>query len=404
MRTWTRIHERIVHRPSLRPTGPAAIVHAILVGALAGCAGQPEAITVVPPPTVTVVNPAPGSADREFAFRATVVPRTVVRVVAETAAGRIVDLRAEPGQRVVAGEVLARLDDREIGLRRDQSEAERTRMAAALAQAQAQQAETQATLDDARAQLRRVADLVAGGGVTAEARDGRQAAVAVAEARLRAATAQVAAAKADLRRLDAQLAELALALERTVVTAPVAGVVVGREVEVGDRPAPGTTLMTLAEDGVGELAAEVPERHLPAITVGQAATARIHDAEIPLTVRRVDGLTDTRTRTGIVRMAATGALPAVLGAVVIGRIPVATVHGLRLPLSALRRVDPALVMVVRDGRVAARPVELAFSDGATAIITAGLEAGDVVVARAPGLVEDGQAVRIVAATAAADAR
>jgi HlyD family secretion protein len=375
-----------------------------MTAALAGCGGTPAPVIEVPPPTVTVVQPVPGSAERHFAFRATVVPRTVVRVVAETAAGRIVELRAEPGQRVAVGDILARLDDREIRLRQDQSRAERARVVATQAQAQAQQAEAQATLDDARAQLRRIADLVAGGSVTAEARDARQAAVAVDEARLRAATAQVAAAEADLRRLDAQLAELTLALERTVVAAPVPGMVVDRAVEIGDRPAPGTTLMTLAEDGVGELAAEVPERYLPAITVGQAASVRINDAEIPLTVRRVDGLTDIRTRTGIVRMAATGALPAVLGAVVVGRIPVATVAGLRLPMSALRRVDPALVMVVRDGRAAARPVELAFSDGATAIIAGGLDAGDLVVARAPGLVEDGQRVRTVAATAAADAR
>jgi HlyD family secretion protein len=294
---------------------------------------------------------------------------------------------------------LARLDDREIRLRRDQSQAERAKVAATLAQAQAQLTEAQATLEDARSQLKRIEGLVAGGNASVEMRDARQAAVAVDEARLRAATAQVTAAEADIRRLDAHLSELALAIERAVITAPVAGLVVRRNAEVGDLLAQGATLASLAQDGQSELAAEIPERYLPAIAVGQAATCRIGDAEVALTVRRSDGLTDARTRTGIVRMASREALPAVLGAVVVGRIPVATVSGLRLPMTALRRLDPALVMVVRGGRVAAQPVELAFSDGETAIIASGVGADDLVVAKAPGLVEDGQSVQTVAADA-----
>lgn len=386
--------------PSLPiPPRLLAILPLALAVALGGCGKAAKGATEVPPATVTVTKPVAGTADRHFAFRATVVPRTLVNVVAETAAGRIVDLKAEVGQRVAAGERLARLDDREIRLRRDQGQAERAKVAATLAQAQAQLAEAQATLDDARGQLKRISDLVASGNATAEARDSRQAAVAVDEARLRAATAQVSAAEADLRRLDGHLSELALALERTVVTAPVAGVVISRNAEVGDLLTHGAALLSLAEDGQSELAAEIPERYLPAIAVGQAATCRIGDAEVALTVRRSDGLTDTRTRTGIVRMAGREPLPAVLGAVVVGRIPVASVSGLRLPMTALRRLDPALVMVVRDGRVAAQPVEVAFSDGETAIIAGGLGADDQVVAKAPGLVEDGQNVRTVAADA-----
>jgi hypothetical protein len=148
---------------------------------------------------------------------------------------------------------------------------------------------------------------------------------------------------------------------------------------------------------VSELAAEIPERYLAGIAVGQPATCRIGETEVVLSVRRNDGVTDTRSRTGIVRMASRDALPAVLGAVVVGRIPVATVSGLRLPLSALRRLDPALVMVVRAGKIAAQPVEMVFSDGETAIIAGGLSPDDLVVAKAPGLVEEGQSVRTVMA-------
>lgn len=370
-----------------------ACIAAALGLVLGGCSDAAKSTVEIPPATVTVTKPVAGSAALNFAFRATVVPRTLVNVVAETSAGRIVELKAEVGQRVAAGETLARFDDREIRLLRDQTQAERAKVAAALAQAQAQQAEVQATLDDARTQLRRIGDLVAGGNASAETSDARQAAVAVGEARLRAASAQVAAAEADLRRIEAQLSEQALSLQRTVVTAPVAGLIIRRDAELGDLLAQGAILMAMAEDGRSELAAEVPERYLPAIAIGQSATCRIGDTDVALTVRRNDGVTDIRTRTGIVRMSSAEPLPAVLGAVVVGRIPVASVKGLRVPMTALRRIDPALVMVVRGGRVAAQPVEIAFSDGDVAIISGGLGADDLLVARAPGLVEDGQSVR-----------
>ena len=81
---------------------------------LAGCGGKAKESVAVPPATVTVTKPVAGSAERHFAFRATVVPRTLVNVVAETAGGRIIELQAEVGQRVAAGERLARLDDREV--------------------------------------------------------------------------------------------------------------------------------------------------------------------------------------------------------------------------------------------------------------------------------------------------
>jgi multidrug efflux pump subunit AcrA (membrane-fusion protein) len=146
----------------------AIVAAAILLG---GCAGTDKTTVEVPPVTVTVVKPVAGSVERHFAFRATVVPRTLVKVVAETSAGRIVELKAEVGQSVVAGEKLAHLDDREIRLRHDQAQAERAKVAATLAQAQAQLAEAQATLDEARSQLKRMNDLVASGNVAVEVRD-----------------------------------------------------------------------------------------------------------------------------------------------------------------------------------------------------------------------------------------
>ena len=58
-----------------------------------------------------------------------------------------------------------------------------------------------------------------------------------------------------------------------------------------------------------------------------------------------------------------------------------------------------LMMVVRAGMIAAQPVEVVFSDGEIAIIAGGLGTDALVVAKAPGLVEEGQSVRTVMADA-----
>ena len=193
-------------------------------------------------------------------------------VVAPKVGGFVAELRVTDNQPVRAGDVLARIDDRDyqVVLLQDEADLDKAKaslegVAAALIQQQARIAESQADLANARAaqgfarvEAKRYNDLVASGaGTTQRAQQAsselliRQAAVDKAVAAADAALKQVdalrsleAAARASLRRAEINLQQARLNIGYTTVTAPVDGVVGDRSVRKGQLLQPGTALLT----------------------------------------------------------------------------------------------------------------------------------------------------------------
>ncbi len=100
-----------------------------------------------------------------------------------------------------------------------------------------------------------------------------------AEASLRVAEAELANAEAAVEHQRALVEEAEVELQRTVIRAPIDGVVVGREVDRGQTVATGLeapTLFTLAHDlRQMSVQARVDEADIGAIRVGQRATFRV---------------------------------------------------------------------------------------------------------------------------------
>ena len=145
--------------------------------------------------------------------------------------GRVAEVRAVDSQKVSAGEVLLVIDPTDATLAAAQAEAD---LARAKAQAKAAESELQRAAID----LKRRAALAGSGAVSGDeltkVRDGSS----VAKASLEAATAAVALAQARYDRAQ-------IDLERTVIRAPVDGVVARREVQPGQRIQPATPLMSV---------------------------------------------------------------------------------------------------------------------------------------------------------------
>ena len=149
------------------------------------------------------------------------------------------------GQRVEAGDVVARLIDDDARLTLRLVEAEFTEREAATAQAAAARAAAEARAAEAHDELRRKRDLADSGTFT-------EATVARLELRVRGLEAEVAAAEAAERATVAaqrtaqvMVDQAKLALARTEIRTPVAGVVLSRSVEPGTR-------LTMAGPGPGE--------------------------------------------------------------------------------------------------------------------------------------------------------
>lgn len=237
------------------------------------------------------------------------VEATEVRVAAEVG-GRILELAAEEGRRVAAGDILARLETSslEIALRR--AEAQRDQAAAQLRlvragarreyirQAQAQVASIRAEVAGAEAELeaasedlRRFAALLAANAGSRKQRDDAAARVSTATAKVRATREraqaaeqavtrlrsgarpeEIAAADAQVAAASAQVAALEEDIANATVKAPVDGTVTSTLVDVGELVAPRAPIAVISDLDRAWANIYVDEPLVPHLTVGQAAT------------------------------------------------------------------------------------------------------------------------------------
>lgn len=286
-----------------------------------------------------VVNRAP--LPQDFAAEA-VVEAVQQTTVGSQVAGRVLEMRAEAGQRVGAGELLMRIDARE---------------------AEAAERAAEAALVNARLQFERQQKLQQRQFVS-------PAAVDQARAALDAAAAQRAAAGATQ--------------SHARVLAPVGGIVARRLVELGDMVMPGTPLFALYQPGQLRVVVQVPQARLAAIGNGRGARVEFPELgrSVEATAVQVLPTADAATHTTTVRVvlpADTGVRPGMFARVVFAT---GQAEKLAVPVNAvLRRGEVAAVYVqAADGRLSFRQLRLGERLGEGRIeVLAGLADGEQVV-------------------------
>lgn len=190
-------------------------------------------------------------------------------------AGTVAELRADHGDRVTVGTVLARLDAREQAARVAKAEA-------AVAQAKANSGRAQASVEKAKAQLeqrrqvsQRRQELLRKGNVSKESAEDAQTAEAVARADLALAQSEVEVAKASVADAHAQLQFETAQLSRHTLTAPFDAVVIARLKELGTALGANEPLFTLVDDKTIWALAYIDEALAGPIRVGQPAEVRL---------------------------------------------------------------------------------------------------------------------------------
>jgi len=157
--------------------------------------------------------------------------------VAAQISGRVVAVNFDVGDRVKKGQVIVRIDPAEVNQ--------------AYAASQAQVAQAAATLRNAKAQYERTQRLVEQKFMSAAAMDKAQ--------------ADYQAAKAQLAVAEAGGGQAAATRGYATVTAPYAGVVSARHVELGEMAVPGKPLMTGFDPGELRVTASMPQDRLDAV-------------------------------------------------------------------------------------------------------------------------------------------
>ena len=221
-------------------------------------------------------------------------------VVAPKVGGFVAELVVGDNQPVRAGDVLARIDDKDyqVVLAQDEADLEKSKASlegvgsaliqqqARIVEARADVANTSAALAFAKQEDTRYADLFARGAGTNQRTQQassdlrmKTAALDKANASYDAAQKQIdglrsleAAARATLRRAEINLQQAQLNIGYTTVTAPVDGVVGDRSVRRGQLVQPGTNLLTVVPMGDAIfLVANFKETQVGAMKEGQQA-------------------------------------------------------------------------------------------------------------------------------------
>jgi len=217
--------------------------------------------------------------------------------VAPKISGYLHEVLVGDNERVRAGQVLARIDERDFNVALDQAKADVAAAHAAIASKQAQLGVQQAVIDAARATVdvdkatvtfaaqenKRYTDLAATGfgsvqnAQQAQSRNaGAQAAIARDTANLASALKQVDLLKAEivqanaaLARAQAQQSQTELNLEYTSIVAPIDGVVGNRSLRIGQFVQAGTQLMSVVPVAGAYVVANFKETQLTDVRKGQ---------------------------------------------------------------------------------------------------------------------------------------
>jgi multidrug efflux system membrane fusion protein len=246
-----------------------------------------------------------------------------------------------------------------------------------------------------------------------------QARVASAQSGVRTAAAQLQSAQAGERSANAQLAGARVPLGNTAVTAPISGIVLARQVEIGTLVGPGTVAFRLADVSRMKVVFGVPDTQVTILRKGQQTPIRVDVLpQTPLlgTITNIAPSADPRTRVFNVEVTVANpeqrlkvGMVATLDLPDGGRGAHTPRGGVSVPVAALIHAPGsaagyAVMVVMKEGEKTVahlRTVQVGVIAG-NQVAVQGVQAGEQVVTTGVNLVRDGEAVRITGTTEEGD--
>jgi len=390
--------------------GPGMIGGGLSMGS-SGATGTEVRIQTVVHSTLTQTVKAPGMIE----------PHTKVDISAEVAA-RIVQLPFREGDRVHKGDVIVKLDDRDLKAVLDAAIARADGEKFRLESEEASLVGLNSNLAFAKRELERRQNLLSTGDVATKEVEDVQDRVLALESSVEAAKHTMSVVESSLASAKADIDRAQETLRKTTITAPMDGIItilnaeIGEVVLMGTMNNPGTVIMTIADLGRMIMKAEVAESDIALVKVGQRCTVRINayrDEPFSGTVARI-----ALQRTTPAMSAADGGgiggggyfeveveidlqgRQILSGGLANVDIEVQSHDGLIVESQAvvdrpveelpehIRRQDPLVdlarkttpvVYCMVNGKAICTPVKVGPSDLTRSVITAGIEEGDVVI-------------------------
>ena len=358
-------------------SGGASVLVMALAALLAlpsGAADDKKATAAKPALTVATVKPQLGRLSVKLTANGTITAWQEASIGTEASGLRLTEVRANVGDVVRAGQVLAVFAPESIQ--------------ADLAQARANLVEAEANASDAAGNAERARTLQNSGALSTQQINQYQTSEQTAKARVEAAKALLAVQQ--------------LRLKHTQVLAPDGGVISARSATVGAVLAGGTELFRMIRQGRLEWRAEVTSAELGRLSPGTVAiVTAASGAQIRGKVRMIAPTVNPQTRSALVYVdlpATPGmASPAKAGMFASGEFALGDSSALMVPQTAVV-VRDGFSYVYRlgaDNRVAQVKVQTGRRSGDQVEIVSALSADARLVASGGGFLNDGDLVRVV---------
>jgi RND family efflux transporter MFP subunit len=272
--------------------------------------------------------------------------------------GRIVERCRCEGKAVKAGDILARIDD---------------------AEAQAALREMKAREDFARREVERQSQLVTRGFTSAQAFE---------------------RSDSELRQIQALIAAQVERLANYHLLAPMDGVVLREDGEVGEIVDSNTVLYRIGNPTPLQLVAEVNEADIPRVQVGQTVLLRsdaFPEGKLTGVVREITPAGDPVTKTYRIRVSLPDQTPLRVGMSVEANVVTKQKDFVLLVPAAA--ISAGSVFVVEGNRAVRRAVSIGIRGTQAVEVLAGLQEEDKVISPLPSDIRDGAWVRVVSQSA-----
>lgn len=273
--------------------------------------------------------------------------------VASVIRDRIVDLCLCEGERVAKGDVLARLDDREV---------------------QAQMKELRAREAFLKSELERVSQLITRGASTTQAYE---------------------RAGMDLQQVQGLIAVQTEKINDYTIVAPIDGIVLRRDGEIGEIAEAGQILFRVGVPAPLQVVAEVNEEDIPRVRLGQVVlfrTGAFPEQRLEGKISDITPMGDITAKTFRIKAGLPAETPLKPGMSVEANIVTREKeNALLVPTDA---VQDNAVFVIDRLRARKRPVTIGIRGTRAVEIASGLKDGERIVSPAPAGIKDGARLRV----------
>jgi RND family efflux transporter MFP subunit len=318
--------------------------------------------------------------------------------VSSKVTGKVVEVLIEEGMKVKEGQVVARLDDTNIKTSLDVAQAQ-------LESAKTAVEETRALLKQAESEFQRTTNLV-------RQNIASQSDLDKAESDAKSLAARLARQERDITVAERQVDLWQQQMNDMVIRAPFAGIVTTKDAQPGEMISPVSAGGGFTRTGIGtivdmdslEIEIDVNESYINRVQPGQPVVATLDaypEWKIPCQVVAIIPTADRQKSTVKVRVGFDQLDPRILPEMAAkvafhetGGGPAAANRTVLVPKTAVQNRDGRdVVFVVQSGRAERRAVTVIDTQADNSVLSAGVSAGESVVADPPTDLADGTAVR-----------